>query len=289
MKIELSFPITTKSIALNFLHQAIEDHAAFQQTSLVNQPTGQVSKQRIKQLMDKGAIWLSNRHGTHRLRRVKKILWPGEVVHLYYNAKVLDMICPNPKLIADFGVYSVWDKPSRMLSQGSKYGDHCAINRWVEKTLKRNTFLVHRLDRGAQGLLILAHHKSAAAKLAALFRQRTIIKKYLVWVEGQLDLQAHLIDSPVDGKNAETLIQRCQFHADRSMTLLDVQIKTGRKHQIRRHLAELGHPVVGDRLYGYQPMTNANDDLKLKSYYLAFDCPITLKRQEFQLDQDEFN
>ena len=91
-----------------------------------------LSKRRVKEAMNKGAVWLSRGKTTQRLRRVGRSLQKGDQIHLYYDEAVLAAEPPEPKLIADEGAYSVWYKPYGMLSQGSKWGDHCTVDRWAE-------------------------------------------------------------------------------------------------------------------------------------------------------------
>ena len=131
------------------------------------------SKQKIKQAMQKGAVWLTDNKGTHRLRRHSKKLNSGTTLHFYFDSAVLNGVVDDAILVADEGDYSVWYKPRGMLSQGSKWGDHVAINRWVEKNLEpqRPAFIIHRLDRFASGLILIAHKKKVATLLADLFQK----------------------------------------------------------------------------------------------------------------------
>lgn len=146
-----------------------------------------LSKQKIKQIMQKGAVWISKCKHTQRLRRAKKAIKIGETLHIYYDPKVLEMTPPEPELIFDQGRYSVWNKPYGLLSQGSKWGDHCTITRWAEQHLKpqRVSFVVHRLDRAASGLIVIAHEKGAAAELSKLFQHREVDKRYQIWVHAR--------------------------------------------------------------------------------------------------------
>ena len=250
-----------------------------------------LSKQLIKKLMQKGAVWQTIGKKTQRLRRAKKSLRYGATLHVYYDKAVLDMIPPEPKLLADEGHYSVWDKPYGMLSQGSKWGDHCTITRWAEQYLspQRNSFTVHRLDRAANGLIIVAHEKKAAAALSDLFQRRQIDKRYRVLVHGQFNKEITLekpmsIDSEIDERNAKSHFSFVKYDPEKNQSLLDVNIETGRKHQVRRHSAELGFPIVGDRLYSDICVA---DNLQLTAYYLAFKCPFSQKQQVFNLLNSE--
>jgi tRNA pseudouridine32 synthase/23S rRNA pseudouridine746 synthase len=89
------------------------------------------------------------------------------------------------------------------------------------------------------------------------------------------------IEQPIDEKEAISHIALLQVNNDGSRSLVDVRIGTGRKHQIRRHLADLGHPIVGDRLYGAGRQDGV--DLQLRAYLLAFHCPVQDKRVEYRL------
>lgn len=241
-----------------------------------------LSKQKLKQTMEKGGIWLKKaKGGRRRLRRAKTPLHKGDTLELHYDAHILAARPPTPMLIADKGAYSVWFKPENMLSQGSKFADHCAITRWVEKNYqpKRAVYLIHRLDRAASGLILLAHDQATAAKLSRLFSTRKIQKRYAVEVYGKFDLELPLLmEAPLDDKAAESEVLAATPGEQDSK--LVVEIKTGRKHQIRRHLSDLGWPVVGDKVYGNPAQ---NGPLKLTASYLKFICPVAGEPVEYKL------
>ncbi len=247
-----------------------------------------LSRQKIKLAMTQGAVWLTRGRNTRRLRRLKRALHAGDEVHLYYDAEILAEIPIEPTLIADVGAYSVWCKPGGLRSQGSKWGDHCTVVRWAERHLRpeRSGFTVHRLDRAARGLMLVAHSKAVAATLAELFRQRKIEKRYKALVAGDFSPQPDpvRVDQPIDSKDAVSEFSLQKVGVGGEESLLDVQIETGRKHQIRRHLAALGHPVVGDRLYGEAGPDDV--DLQLTAYYLAFHCPVENERVEYRLTEE---
>jgi tRNA pseudouridine32 synthase / 23S rRNA pseudouridine746 synthase len=248
-----------------------------------------LTKGRIKHAMDCGAVWLTRGAKTSRLRRAKRPLRVGDRLHLYYDLSVLRAEAPAPILVADKGGYSVWDKPCRLYSQGSKWGDHCTVTRYAEKHLQpeRNAFVVHRLDRAASGLILVAHRKHIAAALARLFRERQIDKRYRVQAAGRVgDVGETIhIDQPLEGKSARSHVTVLGYEAQDDASTLDVVIETGRKHQIRRHLAASGSPVIGDRLYGSRA-TSA--DLRLRAYALSFQCPVSDTRVDFQVHAEPF-
>tara|TARA_B100000676_G_C18022131_1_gene813286 strand:+ start:661 stop:1521 length:861 start_codon:yes stop_codon:yes gene_type:complete len=246
-----------------------------------------LSKSKVKEVMSKGAAWITRGRRTQRLRRASRLLSPGDELHLYVNPSVLAATVTTPTLIADRGGYSVWDKPAGMLSQGSKWGDHCTLPRHAEVMLQpeRNAFVVHRLDRAASGLMLLAHSKRVAKALAAHFQARALIKRYNVRVEGYLETPADglRMDSPLDDRSAASVVRT--ICATNQQSLLEVSIETGRKHQIRRHLQALGHPVIGDRLYGSPPAHDAErPDLQLRAVYLEFACPEAGEQVTFSVE-----
>jgi len=248
---------------------------------ILAQETG-LSKQHIKQVMQKGAVWLTKGAKTQRLRRAKRTLKKGETLHLYYDKTVLERSPAEPTLLVDEGKYSVWNKPYGLLSQGSKWGDHCTITRWAEQHLtpQRNSFIVHRLDRAATGIIIIAHEKQAAAALSKLFHDRKIDKRYRIQVHGKFGEDTLRIDSDIDERSAVSHFSLINYDETNDQSELDVNIETGRKHQIRRHAAELGFPIVGDRLHGNE---NDKQDLQLNAYYMRFICPYAKTEKVFDL------
>ena len=230
-----------------------------------------LSKQKVKQAMQKGAVWLTQGTKTRRLRRASKLAKPGDSLHLYYNEHILAAVPSAPTLIADETAYSVWYKPCGMLSQGSKWGDHCTITRWVEQNLKpqRPCFVIHRLDRAATGLILVGHQKRSAAALSKLFQLRELEKHYRVIVHGQFPTEpaTHTFTTAIDGRSACSHVRCLEYNIENDQSLLEVVIESGRKHQIRRHLSEAGFAVVGDRIYG---QGDDSQDLQLTACYLAF-------------------
>ena len=237
-------------------------------------------KSRIKDAMAKGAVWRVVNDKSRRIRRAKTVLNEGEQLAIYYDADILSQIPPAPELIHSEPSYSIWNKPAGLRSSGTKYGDHCAINRWIERATNMETFLVHRLDRFTTGLMVVAHNKAAAANLSEQFSKRQVEKVYEVIVEGKVTSDG-TICTEIDGKTAITHYKVLSQLDNRSH--LSVKIETGRKHQIRIHLAESGFPVVGDRQHGD---TSSTEALQLTACHLAFNCPTTKQRREFSLDQD---
>jgi len=262
------------------LHLSVNDPGESAITLLAT--ASSLSKQGIKQVMQNGAVWLSHNGNTRRLRRAKHTLHRGDELHLYYDRAIQSTVPPAPQLIADEGDYSVWYKPQGMYSQGTKWGDHCAIGRWVERHLDRTTFTVHRLDRAATGLILLAHKKSIAAKLSALFAERKINKRYRARVNGKFPSDPQLFDQALDGREARSHAQIIHYDTALNCSLVEVDIETGRKHQIRRHLSIAGYPIIGDRLYGcVEEGDQIKEDLQLLAYQLSFIDPTSGEEKHY--------
>lgn len=239
-------------------------------------------KARIKDAMNKGACWWTMKGKQLRLRRASKDLPAGTRIQLYYDEQVLARVPIAGQLMLDRGRYSIWYKPHSMLAQGSQWGDHCSLLRWVELECKRECFLIHRLDADAAGLMMIAHDSKAAALLSQLFQSRDLKKYYLAQVTGELTAKERRIDQALDGKESISIVNTLKINDDRSSTLVEVLIETGRKHQIRRHLSGIGHAIIGDRLYG-----NASKiPLQLLAYKLEFRCPINKQPVQLELPKD---
>jgi tRNA pseudouridine32 synthase/23S rRNA pseudouridine746 synthase len=257
------------------LEQTISCNEAATAVDVLALATG-LSKSKVKSAMTAGAVWIQKGSKTVRLRRAKSMLQSGEQISIHYSDKILSDTPIAPALIVDNKNYSVWNKPVGLMSSGTRFGDHCAINRVVQKMLDRPVFLVHRLDKFVKGVMVLAHSKRCAAALSKQFQDRTIKKIYKAIVTGKLDSPVQITES-LDGKDANTRIAAID-HDDR-YTLLQVEILTGRKHQIRRHLAGIGLPILGDRQYS----DSRFPQLQLASISLAFDCPNLGERVTFHL------
>lgn len=244
----------------------------------------ELPKGRIKHALACGALRVKKRKGGwQRLRRATASLHAGTMISLHYDEQRLALKPPQPLLVDDVRDYSLWFKPPGLLSQGTEWGDHCSLLRQVELYFnnQRQVFLVHRLDRDACGLMLVAHTGAMADRLSRMFASREMEKHYRVRVTGKVREEAFVIDQSLDGKEAVTRVQVLSDDGDTS--LLDVVIDTGRKHQIRRHLSAVGHPVVGDTLYGEKTA----QCLHLSAFSLTFQCPVRGRKIQVLADEDE--
>jgi tRNA pseudouridine32 synthase / 23S rRNA pseudouridine746 synthase len=249
-----------------------------------------ISKIRIKDAMNKGAVWLKRTHGKqYRIRRATTVIKRGDRLAFYYDEKLLALMPTAAECICDRRRYSVWFKPAGLMTQGTAYGDHCALLRAAELFFKnkRQVFPVHRLDREAAGIVLVAHDKGAAGKLSRLFQNRSIVKHYQAQVLGDLAQKKtkDTIQIPLDGKSAETEYTAGDYDPTSNTTMVDVIIRTGRKHQIRRHFEMIGFPVMGDPLYGEG---NKNTEgMQLTATALEFKCPLSGKYSVFNITRTD--
>jgi 23S rRNA pseudouridine1911/1915/1917 synthase len=157
----------------------------------------------------------------------------------------------------------------------------------------RRPGIVHRLDKDTSGLMVVALTEASRLKLKSQFQARTVHKHYLALVEGILTPPAGLVDAPIarskhrrkrmavvrDGRPAQT-----EYHTLESFdahTLLEASPKTGRTHQIRVHLAFLGHPLVGDMVYGRRKRTTPLKRHFLHAHQLSFMHPTNGEEMTF--------
>jgi tRNA pseudouridine32 synthase / 23S rRNA pseudouridine746 synthase len=269
----------TKKLQITTPQQAIE-------ALVVAAP--QLSKGRLKDAMNKGAVLWRRGKQNKRLRRAQADLLPGDTLELNYDEQLLQRSCDAAVLIHEARGYSVWFKPAGMLSQGNEWGDHLSLLRFAELHWqgKRQVFLLHRLDREASGLVLIAHTKQAAAAFSLMMQQHKIDKIYRIEIKGQLTdelLARGELTTALDDKACSTRFELETYSAERNTSIVKVKLITGRKHQIRRHFALAGHPVMGDPAYG---SGNKNEQgLMLQAVQLNFICPFRKTAMEFQLPE----
>lgn len=156
--------------------------------------------------------------------------------------------------------------------------------------------IVHRLDRQTSGLLVVAAHREAQAALQAMFKRREVGKVYLALVHGALYPEYGAIEAPIGrhpihrhrmavlsegGRYARTEYAVREMLGD--CTLIEATLVTGRTHQIRVHLASIGHPVVGDRIYGRRRgATIPTPRQFLHAWRLSFEHPVRGEPMRFE-------
>ncbi len=164
-----------------------------------------------------------------------------------------------------------------------------------DETTRERPGIVHRLDRGTSGLLVVARQERALRALMRQFQARTVQKTYLALLERRPESTTGLVDAPIardarnrkrmavrrGGKQAQTEFEVLDDHFQGGRALVKLQLLTGRTHQIRAHMAFIGCPVVGDAVYGRRKQRVKLKRQFLHAHALAFDHPASGKRLEF--------
>jgi 23S rRNA pseudouridine1911/1915/1917 synthase len=232
------------------------------------------------------------------LAKASLILRGGECVD--FSAGSLPPLNADPEdlpldiLYADDAVIAINKPAGVVVHAGAGNRSGTIVNRLVHHFASLSKIggeerpgIVHRLDKGTSGVLLVARTDVAHQNLAAQFSGRSVEKTYLALVHGRVRAESGRVATPIErdslrrirmttrtgmGRAALTEYQvRQRFE---KFTFLEVRIHTGRTHQIRVHLASLGHPVAGDRLYGGQ----AASRIFLHALRIVFTSPISGER-----------
>ena len=234
----------------------------------------------------KGAVWLQKggKGKILRIRSLQTVIKPEDLITFYHDPKVLAL--PELKeaiCLYENNLYGVWIKPVGIMSQGTQTGDHASILRYVEKLKNKQVYMIHRLDRETEGPMLIGYESKASGILSELFTKKKIRKVYQAIVLGEMTTGlTATIKASLDDKEAITHYRVLDSRNNKS--LLEIEIETGRLHQIRRHLDLIGHPIMGDPKYG---KGNKNKEgLKLLAYSLSFEDPWDKKAKTFHLEKD---
>lgn len=224
-------------------------------------------------------------------------LKPGDIVSIKIEEEELNAIAEEKELdiVYEDNDLLIVNKEPGIIAHAVNVEQRGTLSNYLagyflKNNIKRKIRLVNRLDRDTSGLIIVAKNSNAHSQLAKQMEEGKIIKKYMAIVEGVIDqetiIEKNILRSEdgikriVDqrGQYAKTLVKPIKTF--NNMTLAEVQLFTGRTHQIRVHLNYIGHSLVGDHLYG-----NPSPLIKrqaLHSYYLKFNHPRTNKILEIK-------
>jgi 23S rRNA pseudouridine1911/1915/1917 synthase len=222
-----------------------------------------ISRRKMRTLIEKGAVYLNEK----RCAKLSKMVKTGDKVKIVENDDDADPVSEpviQLQIIYDEGGLLAVNKPPLLASvptqTGLRSAQHSAA---LFKNLKlKDIHPVNRLDLPVSGVLLFTVDIEATKKLEELKAGNLIKKSYLTWVKGELKEKEGMISYPLSarkgtayvdsqGKESTTLYKVMKITS--GFSLLEVNPQTGRMHQIRVHLKEIGFPIVGDRKYGSAP------------------------------------
>lgn len=251
------------------------------------------SKKSVRTILSRGQVFV-NETSTSQFNDK---LMPGDIVEIRTSAPNKKVKIPGIEILHEDNDIIVINKDAGLLSIASEKDNmknaYRLLSDYVKVTNQSNRiYVVHRLDRETSGVMMYAKSRAAQQTLQnnwkALIKERT----YLALVEGRVKeggvitswltednrLKMRSSKTENNGKKATTRYE--VIKTNRKQTLLKVNLETGRKNQIRIHMEELGHPIVGDKKYG--ATTNPFRRIGLHASVLEFTHPITNQSMKFE-------
>jgi len=252
------------------------------------------SKNNIKSLLSRGNISVDGKVTTkynYRLNIGQKVTIKWFQIYDKNYKEVLDILYEDNEII-------VINKPAKLLTISDDNNQYNTAYSMVMNYVKRNNrgnkiFIVHRLDRDTSGVLLIAKNENIKYLLQDNWNNLLMNRGYIAVVEGKIEKDSETIkswlketstklvySSNVKGDGKEAITHYHSIKSNNKYTLLEISITTGRKNQIRVHMKDIGHPVVGDKKYG--STSNPIKRLGLHAHILEFKHPITKKVMRFE-------
>lgn len=261
----------------------------------------QFSRSRLQALIEQGLVRLNGKDS-----RARELVRDGDAVRIEIPAA--EKIDAQPESIALEILFEdedllVINKPAGMVVHpGAGNREHTLVNGLLAHCTslsgiggKERPGIVHRLDKETSGCLVVAKNDAAHRGLSKQFAERTMKKTYLALVSGRLKKSSGVIDAPIArhpvhrqkmaiaksarGRSAKTEYR--VLRSDKEMSLVECDLHSGRTHQIRVHLAHLGNPVVGDKLYASKTAGDFPRQM-LHAWRLGFAHPLSHELKEFE-------
>lgn len=233
-----------------------------------------ISKNRAKEIIDSKMVFVNNRRiwiATHSLKE-------GDIVEV---PKLEEKKEFKPHIVYEDNYILVVNKPPFLLSDNSPD----SLENILRKHIKdENIKAIHRLDKETSGLILYSKNFKVYQTFVKLWENKQIKKVYLAISHNDADFRIRMLDLPLDGREAISKVKLLRKGS--GLSYFEIEIQTGRKHQIRRHLAAIGHPVVGDKVYGLKKLQyNLLKSVKrhmLHAYTLEFVHPYTRRKVVFK-------
>lgn len=202
---------------------------------------------------------------------------------------------PYLKIVYQDDHLVVCDKPSGLLSVKGKAAVHRDSLQARAERVWPQLGIVHRLDMSTSGLMVMALAKPALRHLNRQFQQRETVKSYVARVDGRLPSEVGEVNLPLivdwpnrpkqkvcykTGKASKTFWTVLAF--DGNTSRVELMPVTGRSHQLRVHMAQIGHPILGDKFYAHEQAFNAAPRLNLHAQGLAFRHPANEQLMQFE-------
>lgn len=273
----LTFRVTEKMELIQFLMKAMHG----------------ISRNRAKAYLVNRLVLVDNTITTHPLAMVQ----PGQTVQLDRSKQKMSFHSNDLGVVYEDPYLLVIDKRAGLLSMSNNTRQQTVqmvLNRYLEKGGSRCTsHLVHRLDRDTSGLMIYAKDVMTQRSLIEGWQQLVTDRRYVALVTGEFDKKQGAIrswltedkrfithSSPTDNGGKYAVTHYNVLRSGNGYSLVELDLETGRKNQIRVHMSDMGHPIVGDFKYG-----SSDESLRrmgLHAYILAFRHPVNGKYLRFE-------
>lgn len=228
-----------------------------------------LSRRKARAVIDAGGVFVDRT----RTKVASKLAKTGQSIEVNLGAESRTEAPPSPTIVFSDAHVIIANKPAGLVTAPTPESDRGDLLDQL-KTQFGEVYLVHRLDLPTSGLLVFARTRDANKILGEAFVEHRIDREYRAVALGEVAAQT--VDRPIEGRRAVTHVTPLEALA--GATLLAVRLETGRTHQIRIHLAGLGHPVAGDSQHGGErsrTFTPRPPRLALHAAVLGFAHPAT--------------
>lgn len=264
------------------------------------------TRSQIKLQIENGGVQINQKTAT----KAGIIVKPGDQITLSFKQEELSAEPENISLdiVYEDNDIAVINKPQGMVVHPAPGAyNHTLVNALLyhfdnisEGTSPLRPGIVHRIDKDTSGLLVVAKNNNAHTSLAAQIAEHTAFRHYIALLEGELKTEQGTITTKIarnpsdrkkmavttEGKTAITHYKILQLY--KGYTLAEFVLETGRTHQIRVHSKYIGHPIVGDKTYGYEKQKFNLEGQLLHAYMLELTHPTTGERMKFTSELPDY-